>query len=291
MFTTGTKFLIGSTVVAIIAAHRLRHHPGRRHRAPSGSSRPPLALAFLAGVQHLHPRLERAGHRPTSHPSAPPPPQVAPAFSLWPLVFAFGAVTVVVGLVTYQAIVHHRTASCCSPPVPSGWPRPGPNGPRPTACTTPKCAAGSPTRSSSRSPARSPSASSCTRSAGSCCGCRRRTRSLAFGILAAIVLASPSCSPTGPRSSTGRSSASCAIGARRPRRRRRRGRHRRRTRDRTARDHRRGCARGRVRRPEETDADENASQSVAATASVAASDHARRRRHAVDRRQRPAPGR
>ena len=93
---------------------------------------------------------------------------------------------------------------------------------------------------------------------------------LAFGVLALIILAfaflfayRPSIKPR-------------AVGehhrrrCRRARRRRRLCRHRRRARDPPARNHRGAGRRGRLRSPEEIEADEKASQSVAAIATVAA---------------------
>ena len=103
MFTTGTKFLIGSTVVASLAAlaYGVTQDGVHGHdRAHLGRARTRLP----GGRQHLHPRLERAGHpRPRTRADLLAA-QVAPAFSVWPFVFAFGAVTIVVGLVSYQAI-------------------------------------------------------------------------------------------------------------------------------------------------------------------------------------------
>ncbi len=62
-----------------------------------------LALAFLAGV-NIYTRDSNVLVTPDLAPERTAAARVAPAFSLWPLVFAFGAVTIVVGLVTYQAI-------------------------------------------------------------------------------------------------------------------------------------------------------------------------------------------
>ena len=102
MFTTGTKFLIGSTVVASLAALAY----GITQDGVMGTIgliSAALALAFLAGV-NIYTRDSNVLVTPDLVPEQTPAAQVAPAFSVWPVVFAVGAVIVVVGLVSYQAI-------------------------------------------------------------------------------------------------------------------------------------------------------------------------------------------
>src|SRR5687767_13265838 len=102
MFTTGTKFLIGSTVVASIAALAY----GLTQDGIMGTVgliSAALALAFLAGI-NIYTRDSNVLVTPDLAPERTAAARVAPAFSLWPFAFAIGAVTIVVGLVTYQAI-------------------------------------------------------------------------------------------------------------------------------------------------------------------------------------------
>lgn len=102
MFTTGTKFLIGSTVIAGIAA--LAYGITQDGiMGTIGLISATLALAFLAGV-NIFTRDSNVLVTPDLVPERTAAAQVAPSFSLWPVVFAFGMVTIVVGLVTYQAI-------------------------------------------------------------------------------------------------------------------------------------------------------------------------------------------
>lgn len=102
MFTTGSKFLIGSTVVAGIAALAY----GLTQDGIMGTIgliSATLALGFLAGV-NLFTRDSNVLVTPDLAPETTPAAGVAPAYSVWPVVFAFGMVTIVVGLVSYQAI-------------------------------------------------------------------------------------------------------------------------------------------------------------------------------------------
>src|SRR5918993_2361419 len=102
MFTTGTKFLIGSTVVASIAALAY----GLTQDGIMGTVglvSAALALAFLSGV-NIYTRDCNVLVTPDLAPESTASAKVAPSYSLWPVVLAFGMVTVVVGLVSYQAI-------------------------------------------------------------------------------------------------------------------------------------------------------------------------------------------
>ena len=102
MFTTGSKFLIGATVVAVISAIAY----GITQDGVMGTiglASAAVALAFLAGV-NIFTRDSNvwADELPTleSAPAATRPP----ANSVWPFAFAFGAVALTLGLVTYQAV-------------------------------------------------------------------------------------------------------------------------------------------------------------------------------------------
>jgi hypothetical protein len=102
MFTTGTKFLIGSTVIAGIAA--LAYGITQDGiMGTIGLISATLALAFLAGV-NIFTRDANVLVTPDLVAERTAAAQVAPPFSVWPVAFAFGMVTIVVGLVTYQAI-------------------------------------------------------------------------------------------------------------------------------------------------------------------------------------------
>ncbi len=102
MFTTGTKFLLGSTVVAGLAA--LAYGITQDGiMGTIGLISATLALAFLAAV-NIFTRDANVLVTPDLAPERTAAAQVAPSYSLWPVVFAFGFVTIVVGLVSYQAI-------------------------------------------------------------------------------------------------------------------------------------------------------------------------------------------
>jgi hypothetical protein len=102
MFTTGSKFLIGSTVLAIIAAVAY----GVTQEGALGTiglASVAVALAFLAGV-NIYTRdanvfLDDPAAVETAAATKP-----APRPSAWPLVFACGAVLLAVGLVTHQSL-------------------------------------------------------------------------------------------------------------------------------------------------------------------------------------------
>jgi hypothetical protein len=102
MFTTGTKFLIGSTVISGIAALAY----GLTQDGIMGTVgliSVTLALGFLAGV-NIFTRDCNVLVTPDLEPERTAAAGVAPSYSLWPVVFAFGMVTMIVGLVSYQAI-------------------------------------------------------------------------------------------------------------------------------------------------------------------------------------------
>jgi hypothetical protein len=102
MITTGSRLLIGATVVAIVAAV-LYGITQDGSLGTIGLSSAALALALLAGV-NLYTRdanVSAMDPAATTESAAAAP---APGESLWPLAAAGGAVLVVVGLVTYPVI-------------------------------------------------------------------------------------------------------------------------------------------------------------------------------------------
>ena len=102
MFTTGTKFLLGSTVLASIAALAY----GTTQDGVMGTIgliSAAIALAFLTGV-NIYTRDSNVLVTPDLVAERTPAAKVAPSFSLWPFVFALAIVMIVVGLVSYQAI-------------------------------------------------------------------------------------------------------------------------------------------------------------------------------------------
>ena len=102
MFTTGSKFLIGSTVVAIVAA--IVYGTTQNWLTGTiGLFAAGIALGVLAGF-NIYTRDANVAVTPDLVTERTAAAQLAPGYSLWPLLMAFGGVTVVVGLVTYQAI-------------------------------------------------------------------------------------------------------------------------------------------------------------------------------------------
>lgn len=103
MFTTGSKFLIGASVVAVLAAVIYGIGQGGVMGTVGLSS----AALGLIGLTTLNMILRDSNvfaddEAPVESCSAA---QYAPAASVWPLGFAFGAVIVAVGLVSYQPIL------------------------------------------------------------------------------------------------------------------------------------------------------------------------------------------
>jgi hypothetical protein len=102
MFTTGSKFLIGATVVAILGTVVYGVTQGGV-LGTVGLGSAAICIAFLAGINlFLRDSNVHADEASVDTCSAA---QVAPGASPWPLAFAFGAVTTAVGLVTFQPIV------------------------------------------------------------------------------------------------------------------------------------------------------------------------------------------
>ncbi len=102
MFTTGSKFLIGASVLATISAIAY----GVTQEGVMGTIgliSAAIALAFLAGI-NIAIRDANVWADEISTVESAPAAARPPADSIWPMAFALGAVTVTVGLVTYQAV-------------------------------------------------------------------------------------------------------------------------------------------------------------------------------------------
>jgi hypothetical protein len=102
MFTTGSKFLIGATVVATISAIAY----GVTQDGVLGTvglASAAVALAFLAGI-NVYARDSNIWDDEISSVETAPAAARPPANSIWPMAFALGAAVLTVGLVTYQAV-------------------------------------------------------------------------------------------------------------------------------------------------------------------------------------------
>ncbi len=101
MITTGSKLLIGATVLATLSAI-LYGLSQDGVMGTVGLVSAAVALAFLSGMNmFLRDSNVAADSEAIDTAGAA---LVAPERSIWPLVMAFGAVTIVVGLVSYQPI-------------------------------------------------------------------------------------------------------------------------------------------------------------------------------------------
>ncbi len=103
MFTTGSKFLIGASVMALIAT--LVYGIGQG--GVLGTIGLTSATAALIGLATLNALLRDSNvfsddEAPVETSSAA---QFSPPSSIWPLGFAFGSVVIAVGLISYQPIV------------------------------------------------------------------------------------------------------------------------------------------------------------------------------------------
>ncbi len=103
MFTTGSKFLIGATVVALVATIAY----GVGQDGVLGTVGLASATVCLAALAVLNAILRDSNvftddEAPVETTAAA---QYAPWSSAWPLVFALGSVIVAVGLVTYQPVL------------------------------------------------------------------------------------------------------------------------------------------------------------------------------------------
>ncbi len=102
MFTTGSKFFIGAATLATISAIAY----GVTQDGIMGTvglSSAALALWFLAGI-NLFTRDNNYWADEIASIDAAPAAVRPPANSVWPFAFAFGAAVLAVGLVTYQAV-------------------------------------------------------------------------------------------------------------------------------------------------------------------------------------------
>lgn len=102
MFTTGSKFLVGASVVALIAT--LVYGIGQG--GVMGTVGLVSATVALIGLATLNALLRDSNvfaddSAPVEGASAA---QFAPSSSIWPLAFAFGGVVIAVGLISYQPI-------------------------------------------------------------------------------------------------------------------------------------------------------------------------------------------
>jgi uncharacterized membrane protein len=102
MFTTGSKFLIGAAVLATISA--IAYGVAQDGvMGTVGLASAAVALAFLAGI-NVFARDSNVWDDEISSVDTAPAAARPPADSIWPMAFALGAVVVTVGLVTYQAV-------------------------------------------------------------------------------------------------------------------------------------------------------------------------------------------
>ena len=102
MFTTGSKFLIGSAVLAAISA--IAYGVAQDGvMGTVGLASAAVALAFLAGI-NVYARDCNIWDDEIASVDTAPAATRPPANSIWPMAFALGAVVLTVGLVTYQAV-------------------------------------------------------------------------------------------------------------------------------------------------------------------------------------------
>ncbi len=102
MFTTGSKFLIGGAVLATISA--IAYGVAQDGvMGTVGLASAAVALAFLAGV-NIYTRDANIWDDEIASVETAPAAARPPADSIWPMAFAVGAVVLTVGLVTYQAV-------------------------------------------------------------------------------------------------------------------------------------------------------------------------------------------
>jgi hypothetical protein len=102
MFTTGSKFLIGSAVLAAISA--IAYGVAQDGvMGTIGLASAAVALAFLAGI-NIYTRDANIWADEIESVETAPAAARPPADSIWPMAFALGAVVLTLGLVTYQAV-------------------------------------------------------------------------------------------------------------------------------------------------------------------------------------------
>ena len=102
MFTTGSKLLIGSSVVATLAA-ALYGVTQKGTLGTIGLTSAAIALVFLAAI-NIFVRDSNVPATDTEAHVASPAARPAPSASLWPLAAALGATMITVGVVTFPAI-------------------------------------------------------------------------------------------------------------------------------------------------------------------------------------------
>jgi len=102
MLTTGSKFLIGAAVLATISA--IAYGVAQDGvMGTVGLASAAVALAFLAGI-NIYTRDSNIWDDEIASVDTAPAAARPPANSIWPMAFALGAVVLTVGLVTYQAV-------------------------------------------------------------------------------------------------------------------------------------------------------------------------------------------
>ncbi len=102
MFTTGSKFLIGASVLAAISA--IAYGVAQDGvMGTVGLISAAIALAFLAGI-NIYTRDCNIWDDEISSVETAPSAARPPANSIWPMAFALGGAVLTVGLVTYQAV-------------------------------------------------------------------------------------------------------------------------------------------------------------------------------------------
>jgi hypothetical protein len=102
MFTTGSKLLIGSSVIAAISA--IAYGVAQDGvMGTVGLASAAVALAFLAGI-NIYTNDSNIWDDEIASVETAPAAARPPANSIWPMAFALGAAVLTVGLVTYQAV-------------------------------------------------------------------------------------------------------------------------------------------------------------------------------------------
>jgi hypothetical protein len=102
MFTTGSKLLVGSSVMAIVAA-ALYGVTQEGTLGTIGLVSAAIALVFLAAI-NVYVRDSNVSSMDTDAHATAPAARPAPGSSLWPLAAGLGATMVTVGVVTFPAI-------------------------------------------------------------------------------------------------------------------------------------------------------------------------------------------
>jgi hypothetical protein len=102
MFTTGSKLLIGASVLAAVSA--IAYGVAQDGvMGTVGLASAAIALAFLAGI-NIYTNDSNIWDDEISSVETAPAAARPPANSIWPMAFALGAAVLTVGLVTYQAV-------------------------------------------------------------------------------------------------------------------------------------------------------------------------------------------